>query len=276
MAPIHPDGSIGIFDSGVGGLTVFQRIHEIMPSENLLYFADQAHVPYGPRGDQEVRTFSLEICRFLRNQGAKIIVVACNTASAAALEFLRQSLPEVAIVGMEPAIKPGAGETKNGHVGVLATTGTFDSRRYASLMTRFASEISVFEDSCPGLVEQIEAGLLDAPQTREILSSALEPMLAKGVDTLILGCTHYPFVLSLIEELAGSGVSIIDPAPAVARQTQRVLSERGLLSARSSAGSLQGFTSGAPSQLAVSIEQLLTLSFPISQAVWHSGRLQTP
>jgi len=167
---VDGDGSIGIFDSGVGGLSVLKQIHTIMPHENLVYFADQQHVPYGPRSDSEVQRFSLEISRFLIGLGAKIIVVACNTASAAALEYLRETLPDIAFVGMEPAIKPGAVETQNGRVGVLATVGTFDSRRYASLMTRFAREITVYEDSCPGLVEQIEAGELDSRETRIILN----------------------------------------------------------------------------------------------------------
>ncbi|MGB3716045.1 MAG: glutamate racemase [Candidatus Promineifilaceae bacterium] len=267
------DGSIGIFDSGVGGLTVLRQIQAIMPSENLIYFADQAHVPYGPRPDGEVQRFSLEISRFLIEHGAKIIVVACNTASAAALDFLRRSMAEVAFVGMEPAIKPGAGETQNGRVGVLATVGTFDSQRYASLMTRFARKVTVYEDPCLGLVEQIEAGELDSPETKRILSNALMPMSRENVDTLVLGCTHYPFVLPLIKQLAGPGVRVIDPAPAVARQTLRVLEERNLLIRSDSRGTLTAFTSGDPEIFANSIPKLLELQMPVSQANWISGTL---
>lgn len=267
------DGSIGIFDSGVGGLTVLRQIQTIMPHENLIYFADQAHVPYGPRPDGEVQRFSLEISRFLMKNGAKMIVVACNTASAAALDYLRRAMVKIAFVGMEPAIKPGAGETQNGRVGVLATVGTFDSQRYASLMTRFAKKITVFEDPCLGLVEQIEAGELDSPETKRILGKALIPMSRENVDTLILGCTHYPFVLPLIKRLAGPGVNVIDPAPAVARQTLRVLEERNLQIRSDSQGTLTAFTSGDPEILANSIRRLLGFQMPVRQANWISGSL---
>jgi glutamate racemase len=267
------DGAIGIFDSGVGGLTVLRQIQAIMPHENLIYFADQAHVPYGPRPDSEIQRFSLAISRFLMKHGAKMIVVACNTASAAALDYLRRALATVAFVGMEPAIKPGAGETQNGRVGVLATVGTFDSQRYASLMTRFAKEITVYEDPCLGLVEQIEAGELDSPETKRILSKALRLMSRENVDTLVLGCTHYPFVLPLIKQLAGPDVNVIDPAPAVARQILRILEERNLQIRSDNRATLTAFTSGDPEILANSIHKLLGFQMPVRKANWRSGRL---
>jgi glutamate racemase len=242
-----------------------------MPRENLIYFADQAHVPYGPRPDGEIQRFSLEISRFLMKHGAKMIVLACNTASAAALDYLRQAMTKVAFVGMEPAIKPGAGETQNGRVGVLATVGTFDSQRYASLMIRFAKKVTVYEDPCLGLVEQIEAGQLDSPETKRILSKALIPMSRENVDTLVLGCTHYPFVLPLIKQLAGPDVNVIDPAPAVARQTLRVLEERNLRS--DNRGILTAFTSRDPEILANSIRKLLGFQIPVRKANWTSGGL---
>ena len=271
---VDANGSIGIFDSGVGGLTVLRQIQVKLPRENLLYFADQAHVPYGPRPDAEVQQFSLEISRFLINQGAKIIVVACNTASAAALDYLRRTIPDIAFVGMEPAIKPGAGETKNGRVGVLATVGTFDSRRYANLMTRFAREVTVFEDTCTGLVERIEAGDLDSPETMWILSSALTPMLKEEIDTLVLGCTHYPFVLQLIEQIVGLAVSIIDPAPAVAMQTLRILENQRLLVPSDSLGTAAAYTSGNPDSFNSLILKLLGLDIPVSSVIWTSGELR--
>ena len=288
---VDGDGSIGIFDSGVGGLSVLKQIHTIMPYENLVYFADQQHVPYGPRSDSEVQRFSLEISRFLIGLGAKIIVVACNTASAAALEYLRETLPDIAFVGMEPAIKPGAVETQNGRVGVLATVGTFDSRRYASLMTRFAREITIYEDSCPGLVEQIEAGELDSRETRIILSRALSPMLREDVDTLILGCTHYPFVLPLIEEIAGPKVTVIDPAPAVARQSQRVLLEQNLLNSSSRRGKTMAYSTAKHKveptakhktepkakykNLARMCRERIGYFTQVRQATWSSGKLSS-
>ena len=284
---VDADGSIGLFDSGVGGLSVLKQIQTIMPHDHCLVTSRLNHVPYGPRSDNELQYFSLEISRFLADLGAKIIVVACNTASAAALEHLREALTDIAFVGMEPAIKPGAVETQNGRVGVLATVGTFDSRRYASLMTRFAKEITVYEDSCPGLVEQIEAGQLDSQETRIILNHALSPMLLADVDTLVLGCTHYPFVLPLIREIAGPKVSVIDPAPAVARQTQRVLIEQNLLNGSRSRGKVKAYSTVQPTakhkaepkamhtSLASSIQTLLGSAFLVKQATWSSGKLSS-
>ena len=271
---VDANGSIGIFDSGVGGLTVLLQIQAKLPHENLVYLADQAHVPYGPRPDAEVQRFSLEISRFLINQGAKIIVVACNTASAAALDYLRRTIPDIAFVGMEPAIKPGAGETKSGRVGVLATAGTFDSQRYANLMTRFAREVTVFEDPCPGLVERIEDGDLDSPETMWILRSALTPMLKENIDTLVLGCTHYPFVVPLIEQIVGPGVSIIDPAPAVAMQTLRILEKQSLVTPSDSPGTTAAYTSGNPDSFHSLILKLLGLDIPASSVIWTSGELR--
>jgi glutamate racemase len=217
---------IGIFDSGVGGLSVLRSMRQQLPLEPVLYLADQGHVPYGPRPLEEVRFFSEEITRYLLAQGADLIVVACNTASAAALYSLRQTFPEVPFVGMEPAVKPAAEHTHTGVVGVLATPATFQGALYASVVERFARGVTLLTDTCPGLVAQIEAGRLDGPETRAILEKALEPMLAGGIDTVVLGCTHYPFVIPIIEEIGGPGVRVIDPAPAVARQAARLLELR--------------------------------------------------
>lgn len=253
--------TVGIFDSGLGGLSVLQHIRRLMPEEDLLYAADQARVPYGSRPTGEIGRFSQEITRFLLDREAKLIVVACNTASAAALSDLRTTFPDTPFVGMEPAVKPGAGQSKNGRIGVLATAGTFGSSRYARLMALYAQGVAIYEDPCPGLVEQIEAGQVDSPETERILSDALKPMLAGGVDTLVLGCTHYPFVIPVIRRLAGPDVAIIDPAPAVARQVERVLSSMGLLARRDRPGSLAAFTSGDPARLAAAIGQLLGPEF---------------
>ena len=220
---------IGIFDSGIGGLTVLRAIHQLMPDEPLLYLADQAHVPYGPRSLGEVRQFSEAITRYLLDQDARLIVVACNTASAAALKYLRQSFPEVPFVGMEPAVKPAAEHTRSGAVGVLATPATFQGELYASVVERFGQGVHLLQHTCPGLVQQIENGALDSGETRHILEDALQPMLDQGIDTVVLGCTHYPFVIPLIQEIAGPNVRVIDPAPAVARQVQRLLVASNLL-----------------------------------------------
>jgi glutamate racemase len=214
---------IGVFDSGVGGLSILSAIRTQFPSLPLIYVADQIHVPYGPRSLEEVRAFSVAITRFLLEQGAQLVVVACNTASAAALHHLRATFPETPFVGMEPAVKPAAEKTRSGVVGVLATPATFQGALYASVVERFAQGVTLIPDTCPGLVTQIEAGELDAPQTHRILEQALRPMLAAGIDTIVLGCTHYPYVTAQIARIAGPGVRIIDPAPAIAHQVGRVL-----------------------------------------------------
>lgn len=241
---MKPNLPIGIFDSGVGGLSVWRAIRQRLPGEGLIYFADQGHVPYGARPLAEIRHFSEQISRFLLARGAKLIVVACNTASAAALTHLRQTFPQIPFVGMEPAVKPAAGQTTSGVVGVLATPATFQGALYASVVERFASGVTVLQDSCPGLVAQIERGNLSGAETRQILQKALAPMLAQKADTLVMGCTHYPFVIPLIEEIAGENVRVIDPAPAVARQVERILLQRGLQAEAGAASRREFFTSG--------------------------------
>jgi glutamate racemase len=219
---------VGIFDSGVGGLSVIRSIWAELPDEDLIFLADQAHVPYGPRPLEEVRQFAKEITRFLLNQGAKLVVVACNAASAAALKHLRLTFPQTTFVGMEPAVKPAVEYSQSKVVAVLATPATFQGQLYASLVDRFAAGTQLLQHTCPGLVGQIEAGDLDGPSTRQILVNALRPMLAQGADTVVLGCTHYPFVIPLIQQIVGPAVRVIDPAPAVARQVRRALESQDL------------------------------------------------
>jgi glutamate racemase len=226
---VHSPAPIGVFDSGVGGLSVLRAIRQQLPFMPVLFLADQAHVPYGPRTLEQVRCFSESITRYLLDRGCKLIVVACNAASAAALQVLRQKFLDTPFVGMEPAVKPAAETTHTGVVGVLATPATFQGALYASVVERFAHGVKLLQHTCPGLVAQIEAGQLEAPQTRLILEDALRPMLAQGIDTVVLGCTHYPFVIPLIQEITGPGVRVIDPAPAVARQVGRMLESHGLL-----------------------------------------------
>jgi glutamate racemase len=220
---------IGIFDSGIGGLSVLRHLRVQLPTEDLIYLADQAHVPYGPRPLEEVRIFSEEITRFLLAQGAKLIVVACNTASAAALKHLRGTFPNVLFVGMEPAVKPAAETTHNKVVGVLATQATFQGELFASLVERFAKEVVVLEQTLPGLVEKIESGDVDSHSTYEIIERAVEPLLGEGADALVLGCTHYPFIQPLLEKIVAGRAEIIDPSPAVARQAGRVLQQASLI-----------------------------------------------
>src|SRR5690242_3602928 len=209
---------IGIFDSGIGGISVLRAIRRQLPEESILYFGDQGHIPYGPRPMEQIRDFSESITKYLLAQNAKIIVVACNTASAAALQYLREKFPDVPFVGMEPAVKPAAERTQTGRVGVLATPATFQGALYASVVERFANGVELFQNTCPGLVQQIEEGNLSGEESRAILEDALLPMLQKNIDTVVLGCTHYPFVIPLIEKIVGEKARVIDPAPSVAKQ----------------------------------------------------------
>jgi glutamate racemase len=266
---------IGIFDSGVGGLSVLKEIRFQMPTESVLYFADQGHVPYGPRGLDEVRMFSEQITRFLLGLGAKLIVVACNTASAAALHHLRQTFPETSFVGMEPAVKPAAESTQSRVVGVLATPATFQGALYASVVERFASGVTILQDTCSGLVGQIENGELDSPATQDILEKALRPMLEQGIDTVVLGCTHYPFVIPLIKQIVGPEVRVIDPAPAVARQASRLLEKTGLRSRGYQTSVLRFFTSGEVARLTMHLPKLLGETGKIQQIVWMGNEIHS-
>jgi len=266
---------VGVFDSGVGGLSVLRAIRQQLPNEAVIYVADQAHVPYGPRPMEQVRQFSEAITRFLLSQGCKIIVVACNTASASALHSLRQTFPQVPFVGMEPAVKPAAETSRSGVVGVLATPATFQGALYASVIERFAQGVTVLQHTCPGLVAQIEAGDLASQKTRAILEGALLPMLDQGIDTVVLGCTHYPFAIPLIEEICGPGVRVIDPAPAVARQVERLLKEGDLRSTNLVSGGLRIFTTSEPGPLVGMLPALLGEGSPVEQARWVGKRLDT-
>ena len=265
----QPQQPIGIFDSGVGGLSVLQAVRRELPHEEILYLGDQGHVPYGPRSKREICTFATGITRFLLEQGAKQIVIACNAASAAALHDLRKKYPLVPFVGMEPAVKPAAEITKTGKIGVLATPLTFKGDLYASLVSRFAREVDIFQSTCPGLVEQIEAGHINTPEIRSILEDALTPMLEGGMDTVVLGCTHYPFVIPVIQAIVGQGVRIINPAPAVAKQVRRLLVRDGLLNPTSEVGNVSFYTSGEPAVLAALLPRLLGEAATVMKVEWQ-------
>jgi glutamate racemase len=275
---------IGVFDSGIGGLTVLRAIHQLLPDQPVLYVADQAHVPYGPRQLKEVRDFSESITRYLLEQDAGLIVVACNTASAAALKHLRTTFPEVPFVGMEPAVKPAAEHTKSGVVGVLATPATFQGELYASVVERFGQGVKLLQNTCPGLVTQIESGVLGSSEIRRILEKALQPMLAEGIDTIVLGCTHYPFVIPVIQEIVGPGVRVIDPAPAVARQVQRLLVASELFEMETKFHEpvtpfplhlMRFHTTGNTKDLERLLPGLLGEIAPVEKLTWRAGKLVT-
>jgi glutamate racemase len=271
--PENSFSPIGIFDSGVGGLSVLRAIREQMPGQPLIYLGDQGHVPYGPRPMWEVQVFSEQITRFLLANGAGLIVVACNTASAAALNHLRLTFPEVPFVGMEPAVKPAAEQTRSGVVGVLATPATFQGALYASVVERFARGVTVLQDTCPGLVGQIEKGELDTTETEAILRAALDPMLEKGIDTVVLGCTHYPFVIPLIQHIVGPNVRVIDPAPAVARQTRRLFEITSTSEIKQNNGAIVYYSTGAPEAMQRLFSKLLGETGLVTGLHWNSGKL---
>lgn len=223
------EAPIGVFDSGVGGLSVLNEINQRLPSESLLYVADCGHIPYGEKSPEFIRQRCVVMAEFFQQQGAKALVLACNTATVAAVADLRQRYPAWPIVGMEPAVKPAAAATRSGGVGVLATTGTLQSAKFAALLDRFANDVRVITQPCPGLVELIETGDLHSEALRTLLQGYVEPLLAAGCDTLILGCTHYPFLKPLLAQMLPSSIILIDTGAAVARQLHRLLAERDLL-----------------------------------------------
>jgi glutamate racemase len=235
---------IGLFDSGIGGLSILREVHRQFPSEHLLYLADQAHVPYGSRSLEQVRQISFGIVTFLLEQGAKLITVACNTASAASLHNLRERFPQVPFVGMEPAVKPAAANTQSHTVGVLATPATFQGALFSSVVERFAEGVTILQEPLPGLVQQIEKGEVDGPATRAILEEGVLPLLDQGADTLVLACTHYPLIIPLLLDIVGEEIQVIDPSPAIARQVGRLLDQHGLFRVSSEEGSLRYITTG--------------------------------
>ncbi len=248
---MNPAAPVGVFDSGVGGLSVLREMRALMPSLDVLYLSDARFLPYGDKDESFVLARSLAAADFLVAHGARALVVACNTATAAAVPALRER-HHLPVVGIEPAVKPAAAATRSGIVGILATASTLQSRRYAELLERFGGFARVIGQPCPGLVERVEAGDLDGPETSALLLRYLQPLLDAGADTLVLGCTHYPFLRPLIEGLAGPDVRVVDPSGAVARRLQDVLGD-----AIGGGGSLRVFTTGDAVAQAALMSRLL-------------------
>ena len=222
---------IGLFDSGSGGLSVLREIVRLLPDEKYVYYSDNAHCPYGEKSPEYIRERCREIVRLLLDKGADIIVVACNTATAAAIQVLREEFP-VRFIGMEPAVKPAALGTRTGVVGVLATAGTLKGSKYLTTKGNFEDGCTIVEHVGQGFVELVENGDLEGEATEEVVRTSLQPLLDAGADTIVLGCTHYPFLLPVLRKLAGPGVRFIDPAPAVARHLIYVMVQERLLSER--------------------------------------------
>lgn len=233
---------IALFDSGLGGLSVLREVRVLLPHHELMYVADSAFCPYGPKPVAFVRKRSLAIGRWLVDRGAALLVVACNTASSAALDVLRAELP-IPVVGMEPGLKPAVAATRTGRIGVLATVNTISGGRMQGLIARYADGVEVLTQPCPGWVEQVEAGDLASDLTRELVAHYVVPLIDRGADTLVLGCTHYPFLRPLIAEVAGPRVAIIDTGPAVARQVARMVQYHGVAAKHAA---IRVYTSGDP------------------------------
>ncbi|MFH2133928.1 MAG: glutamate racemase [Pseudomonadota bacterium] len=213
--------TIGVFDSGVGGLSVLQHIREALPEAKLIYVADSGHVPYGGRSAAFIEARAMSLTRFLLKHGAEAIVIACNTATAAAALPLRKQFSKIPFIGMEPAIKPAVAATQSNVVGVLATVGTLESARFAALLEKYGGDVKIVTQGCPGLVELVERGDLHSIEARRLVERYTAPLLAAGADTFILGCTHYPFLAPLIREVVGEQISLIDTGAAVARELKR-------------------------------------------------------
>ncbi|HEY8171617.1 MAG TPA: glutamate racemase, partial [Dehalococcoidia bacterium] len=237
-------GPIGMFDSGVGGLAVLIEVRRRMPAEDIVYYADSAFFPYGSRPANEIRGRAEAVTRELLSRGAKIVVVACNTATSAAIAHLRAMFDEVPFVGMEPALKPAAERTLAGRVALLVTPGTAQGEKLAALIDRYGAEVTVRTVAAPDLAERVESGALDGDETRALVRRYIGDVRASGADIVALGCTHYAFLRRLIEEEAGEGLEVIEPSEAVARQVERVLRSRALVNKRTSAGSVLYLTSG--------------------------------
>lgn len=217
---------IGLFDSGIGGLSIFREVHRLLPGYSTIYIGDQTHVPYGPRPQAEIRKFTTAAMRFLVEHQANPNIIACNTASGAALQHVRNEFPETQFVGLVPAVKPAAESTKTGRIGVLATPGTFRGKLYLRVKNQFAANVIVYQDTVPGLAVEIERGEEGLPEVRRILEKALLPMIAKDIDKVVLGCTHYPFAEEIIQSIVGPDIEIIEPGEAIARRVQSLLGEK--------------------------------------------------
>jgi len=265
---------IGILDSGVGGLSVLREVQRTLPHKDLLYVADQINLPYGPRPLEEIQQFTEGITRYLLDQGALMIVIACNTASAAALHYLRGRFPGVAFVGLEPAVRPAARDTQSKVIGVIATEATFNGELYQRLLAEYTQGVQVVARACPELVLLAERGGDYSAADYALVAELLHPMRAAGADQLVLGCTHFAFLHPLLQAALGAGATIINPAPAVGRQVERKLLELEPEPARAQVGRLFFRTTGDVENFQRQITTLLGIPNPnIAQLRWQNGVL---
>lgn len=261
--PVAAEAPIGIFDSGIGALSVLKHVTTLLPSDHIVCFADSGHAPYGGKSDEEITARVLAIAAFMRTKNVKAIVVACNTATAAAIETLRKQYPDLIVVGVEPGVKPAAVFSSTGKAGVLATASTIASTRFRTLCERITETtgIEILAQACVGLVDQIEKGDLDSPETVAMVEGYVMPLLKGGADTIALGCTHYPFVEPLIDAIAkresANPITIIDTGEAVARQLERLLQQKGVQRLVGDPGKIDAYTTGDAAALQYAFDKLL-------------------
>lgn len=239
---MQSENPIGVFDSGVGGLSVLREIRQLLPHENLLYVADSAHAPYGDKTKEFILERSKAIVDFFISQQVKAVVVACNTATGAAVKEIRPTI-EQTIIAMEPAVKPASERTQTGVIGVLATSRTLSSNNFQILFARFADQVKIITQACPGLVEQVERGDLNSDRTRALVAEYVRPLVIQNVDIIVLGCTHYPFLAGLIQEFVGSSVAVIDSGAAIARELRSRLDKSSLMAGRDYPGTVKFWSS---------------------------------
>jgi glutamate racemase len=254
---------IGVFDSGAGGLTILTALREELPHENFIYIGDTAHCPYGVRSDEEITELTIEACRFLLTRGVKLIVIACNTASQAALSTLRATIHEVSFVGVVPAVKPAARLTRKGRIGIAATNQAAKAIYLRQLIDEFAEGIEAFAVGCPDLVTLVERGQFDGPEVEQTVRQALQPVLSEDIDVLVLGCTHFPALQKVIERVVGPKVQVIDSGKAIARRTHVVLQAEGLLAPATlhndGGGELEIWSTGDPETFSAIATHILGL-----------------
>lgn len=240
---MHNTQPIGIFDSGVGGLTVWKELVNSLPNESIIYYADNNNCPYGPKSKEEIIELSSRVVDFLITKKCKTIIVACNTATAAAIEYLRSNYP-IPLIGIEPAVKPAALNSKTKSIAILATEGTFNGKLYLETSQKYAKDIELNVKVGDKLVDIVENGLVDDAETENHLSQLVEPLIEKNIDHLVLGCTHYPFLTEKLKKVLPDNVEIVDPAPAVVKQTSRVLEQLSLINTENTSPTYEFYSSG--------------------------------
>lgn len=258
-----------MLDSGIGGLSVLREIHRLLPHHSTVYFADQAHLPYGPRPVAEIRGFVEAITEFLVRQGAVVIVIACNTASAAALLYMREKYPDIPFVGMEPAVKPAVENSRSRVIGVLSTQTTAQGPLYQRVLERYSADVKVITRVAPELVRIAEAQSQHKPEDRAIIEGIIRPIIEAGADTIVLACTHFPFLSDCIQEIVREGVKLIDPSPAIARQTARVWPAAATIETPTH----HYFTSGSAAEFQHALRTLIGLEADVEQGELQNVQL---